>query len=159
MTDICHLLSLNATKHWEIYSIVFWPTMQTDSKHLSSLWLCNRSGSLLLAERTLSLSWFRWLTYVFTLTPSSRVIRRICHTVDMSLQQRKFLNNFRTSELPQLSSKLEKLLNLLVIYLLNHFIRQGLIIVAMVVSPQNTLFSCRKVIMKTLIPLGHKSSM
>ncbi|KAK8958474.1 Callose synthase 7 [Platanthera guangdongensis] len=42
-----------------------------------------------------------------------QVIRRICHSVDTSIQQRKFLNNFRTSELPQLSSNLEKLLNLL----------------------------------------------
>ncbi|XP_020701852.1 callose synthase 7 isoform X1 [Dendrobium catenatum] len=42
-----------------------------------------------------------------------QVIRRICHAVDTSIQQREFLNNFRMSELPPLSSKLEKLLNLL----------------------------------------------
>ncbi|ONK69903.1 uncharacterized protein A4U43_C05F28050 [Asparagus officinalis] len=41
------------------------------------------------------------------------VIRQICHTVDTSIQQRKFLSNFKTSELPQLSSKLERLLTLL----------------------------------------------
>ncbi|PKA61474.1 Callose synthase 7 [Apostasia shenzhenica] len=42
-----------------------------------------------------------------------QVIRHICYAIDTSIQQRKFLNNFRMSELPQLSSKLEKLLNLL----------------------------------------------
>ncbi|KAG0490997.1 hypothetical protein HPP92_007860 [Vanilla planifolia] len=42
-----------------------------------------------------------------------QVIERICNAVDGSIKERKFLSNFRMSELPQLSSKLEKLLNLL----------------------------------------------
>ncbi|XP_008791210.1 callose synthase 7-like isoform X2 [Phoenix dactylifera] len=42
-----------------------------------------------------------------------RVVDKICHSVETSIRGHNFLNNFRMSELPQLSNKLEKLLNLL----------------------------------------------
>ncbi|KAI3912086.1 hypothetical protein MKW92_006433 [Papaver armeniacum] len=41
------------------------------------------------------------------------LIRHICREVDASLERHCFLKDFRMSELPQLSNKLEKLLNLL----------------------------------------------
>ncbi|WOG91817.1 hypothetical protein DCAR_0311072 [Daucus carota subsp. sativus] len=41
------------------------------------------------------------------------IIRQICHEVDLSIQQRRFLNEFRMSGLPLLNDKLEKFLNLL----------------------------------------------
>ncbi|OVA11586.1 Glycosyl transferase [Macleaya cordata] len=40
-------------------------------------------------------------------------IKHICQEVDVSIEQRRFLEDFRMSELPQLNNKLEKLLNLL----------------------------------------------
>ncbi|RZC45836.1 hypothetical protein C5167_038786 [Papaver somniferum] len=41
------------------------------------------------------------------------LVRHICREVDASLERHCFLKDFRMSELPQLSNKLEKLLNLL----------------------------------------------
>ncbi|KAL8147544.1 callose synthase 7-like [Apium graveolens] len=41
------------------------------------------------------------------------IIRQICHEVDVSIKQRKFLSEFRMSGLPLLNNKLEKFLNLL----------------------------------------------
>ncbi|KAF8043493.1 hypothetical protein BT93_A1723 [Corymbia citriodora subsp. variegata] len=41
------------------------------------------------------------------------MIRQICYEVDISIQQHGFLNEFRASELPLLSSKLEKFLTIL----------------------------------------------
>ncbi|KAF6171148.1 hypothetical protein GIB67_012222 [Kingdonia uniflora] len=41
------------------------------------------------------------------------IINQICNEIDTSIAQHTFLNDFRMSELPQLNTKLEKLLNLL----------------------------------------------
>ncbi|KAF9590661.1 hypothetical protein IFM89_036153 [Coptis chinensis] len=41
------------------------------------------------------------------------IVRQICHEVDASIDEGRFLRDFRMSELPQLNNKLEKLLNLL----------------------------------------------
>ncbi|XP_030462869.1 callose synthase 7 isoform X2 [Syzygium oleosum] len=41
------------------------------------------------------------------------IIRQICYEVDMSIEQHRFLAEFKTSELPLLSNKLEKFLNIL----------------------------------------------
>nr|WJO13371.1 callose synthase 7 [Lilium hybrid cultivar] len=57
---------------------------------------------------------FRDILYSLLANEDDRlVVRLICHTVESSIDERKFLNNFRMSELPQLNNKLEKLLNLL----------------------------------------------
>ncbi|CAN1850912.1 Callose synthase 7 [Linum perenne] len=42
------------------------------------------------------------------------IIRQICYEVDLSIQQQRFLQEFRTSGLPPLSDKLEKFLHTLV---------------------------------------------
>ncbi|XP_043699238.1 callose synthase 7-like isoform X3 [Telopea speciosissima] len=42
-----------------------------------------------------------------------KVLKHICYELDSSIQQNRFLNEFRINELPNLSSKLERLLNLL----------------------------------------------
>ncbi|PIA41499.1 hypothetical protein AQUCO_02200132v1 [Aquilegia coerulea] len=42
-----------------------------------------------------------------------KIVRHICSEVDESIEQRRFLIDFRMSELPLLNNKLEKLLNLL----------------------------------------------
>ncbi|KAF5196943.1 Callose synthase, partial [Thalictrum thalictroides] len=41
------------------------------------------------------------------------IVRQICLEVEASIEQKRFLNDFRMSELPQLNNKLEKLLSLL----------------------------------------------
>ncbi|XP_050942441.1 callose synthase 7 isoform X2 [Cucumis melo] len=43
-----------------------------------------------------------------------RIVRDICHEVELSIRKQKFLSNFRMSGLPSLSEKLEKFLKLLV---------------------------------------------
>ncbi|TYK05468.1 callose synthase 7 [Cucumis melo var. makuwa] len=43
-----------------------------------------------------------------------RIVWDICHEVELSIHQQKFLSNFRMSGLPSLSEKLEKFLKLLV---------------------------------------------
>ncbi|XP_023530416.1 callose synthase 7 [Cucurbita pepo subsp. pepo] len=42
------------------------------------------------------------------------IVRQICYEVEISIQQQKFLSNFKMSGLPSLSEKLEKFLKLLV---------------------------------------------
>ncbi|KDP38900.1 hypothetical protein JCGZ_05285 [Jatropha curcas] len=42
-----------------------------------------------------------------------KIVRQICYEVDMSIQQHRFLNEFRMSGLPMLSEKLEKFLKVL----------------------------------------------
>ncbi|KAI3865926.1 hypothetical protein MKX03_024076 [Papaver bracteatum] len=57
---------------------------------------------------------FRDILYGLLLDDEDEMlIRQICREVDASLERRCFLKDFRMSELPQLSNKLEKLLNLL----------------------------------------------
>ena len=46
-------------------------------------------------------------------------MRQICYEVEISIQQQKFLSNFKMSGLPSLSEKLEKFLKLLVVCLLH----------------------------------------
>ncbi|KAG7012054.1 Callose synthase 7 [Cucurbita argyrosperma subsp. argyrosperma] len=43
-----------------------------------------------------------------------RIVRQICHEVESSIREKKFLSNFKMSGLPSLSEKLEKFLKLLV---------------------------------------------
>ncbi|KAG7023001.1 putative callose synthase 6, partial [Cucurbita argyrosperma subsp. argyrosperma] len=47
------------------------------------------------------------------------IVRQICYEVEISIQQQKFLSNFKMSGLPSLSEKLEKFLKLLVVCLLH----------------------------------------
>ncbi|XP_039158569.1 LOW QUALITY PROTEIN: callose synthase 7 [Eucalyptus grandis] len=42
------------------------------------------------------------------------IVREICYGVDKSIQERRFLQEFKTSELPLLSTKLEKFLTILI---------------------------------------------
>ena len=42
-------------------------------------------------------------------------MRQICHEVESSIREKKFLSNFKMSGLPSLSEKLEKFLKLLVV--------------------------------------------
>lgn len=44
----------------------------------------------------------------------NRIIRKICYEIDVSIQQRRFLKEFRMSGMPLLGEKLEKLLTILV---------------------------------------------
>lgn len=43
-----------------------------------------------------------------------RIIRQICHEVENSIQEKRFLKEFKTSGLPTLSEKMDGFLNLLV---------------------------------------------
>jgi hypothetical protein len=52
----------------------------------------------------------------------NRIVRQICYEVDMSIQQRQFLNEFRMSGLPMLSEYLERFLKFLVMCFLYAFI-------------------------------------
>lgn len=45
-----------------------------------------------------------------------RILMQICHEIDSSILDKKLLSNFKMSELPQLSEKLEKFLKLLVLF-------------------------------------------
>lgn len=43
-----------------------------------------------------------------------RIVREICYEVDISIQQHRFLSEFRMTGMPLLSDKLEKFLKILV---------------------------------------------
>ncbi|GLT65761.1 hypothetical protein SLA2020_381740 [Shorea laevis] len=77
------------------------------------------------------------------------IIRKICYEVDSSIQQKSFLTNFRMSELPQLSEKLEKFLKLLVTYTDGENFSEPQII--------NVLQDIMEILTKDIMVHGHES--
>ena len=49
-------------------------------------------------------------------------MKQICYNVDISIQQHRFLNEFRMAGMPSLCEKLEKFVKLLVIFFLYLFL-------------------------------------
>jgi len=55
------------------------------------------------------------LLTILLLSPNLyRIVREICYEVDISIQQHRFLSEFRMTGMPLLSDKLEKFLKILV---------------------------------------------
>ncbi|KAL3754837.1 hypothetical protein ACJRO7_002003 [Eucalyptus globulus] len=76
------------------------------------------------------------------------IIREICYEVDMSIQRSRFLHEFKTSELPLLSAKLEKFLSLLLSEHDDPTVYKSQII--------NVLQDIMEIIMKDVMKNGHE---
>lgn len=120
---------LNAMRHSETLYLAFWKMKEIICKwsiHITSLNYINLLLEDLAIYKFIDNSkplFFHFLVQPIILALMSvlfflfiRILEEICRQIDSSIKDKKLLSNFKMSELPQLSEKLEKFLKLLVLF-------------------------------------------